>query len=120
MRTVPPGRVTTTHIRASVIAMRMRPGSLFCAGLSATCLLLLAGGCGKDPVASAGSETSSATDGSTGADTDTESGGESETGSAIAPTWYQDIAPLVAGSCGGCHRGGTVSGKQFNCETGLG
>lgn len=109
VRTVAPDRVTTTRIRASVIAMRTWPGLLFSAGLSATCLLLVTGGCGEDPDESAGSETAAATDGSTGADTDTASGGESETGSAIAPTWYQDIAPLVAGSCGGCHRDGGIA-----------
>lgn len=37
------------------------------------------------------------------------------TGSGDAPTWYQDVAPLVAGHCQGCHKRGGIA--PFALET---
>ena len=48
------------------------------------------------------------------------SGDESgETGSELAPTWYQDVAPIVHETCGGCHRdGGIAPFSMDSYETG--
>ncbi len=61
--------------------------------------LMLAVACGDDT----GTSSDSGTTGSeTTGETDTDTG--TDTGTANAPTWYQDIAPLVAGKCSGCHK----------------
>ncbi|MEZ4451589.1 MAG: hypothetical protein R3B09_19110 [Nannocystaceae bacterium] len=74
----------------------------------ATSVALTLSACGKDSEESAASASASASTTETGSDTDT-SGGESETGSALTPTWYQDVAPLVAERCTGCHRDGGIA-----------
>lgn len=72
--------------------------------------LLIAAACGKEEVASASaSATATATESDSGAATDTTDaattdGSESDSGVDAAPTWHQQIAPIVAESCSGCHR----------------
>ena len=54
------------------------------------------------------STTDGATDGeSVGASAPDSDGEDASTGDAVdddAPTWHQDIAPIVAGRCAGCHK----------------
>lgn len=60
-------------------------------------------GCGdgaKDPTQGSATETSSASASSSDGDTD---GAGSTTSAAMPVTWYQDIQPIVAGHCWGCH-----------------
>ena len=77
--------------------------------LAALAALLAAGACKGDDAATAGDATTAAsadtgtTDASTSAGTDT-----ADTADA-APTWYQDIAPLAAAKCGGCHVAGGIA-----------
>jgi len=63
-------------------------------------------GCGDNT-----DDTNASTEGGTGTETASETDGETETdtGVAAAPTWYQDIAPLVAGKCSGCHQPGSIA-----------
>jgi hypothetical protein len=42
------------------------------------------------------------------AETDESDTAESETGEPLGPTWHQDIAPLVAEKCSGCHTDGGI------------
>ncbi len=45
----------------------------------------------------------------TSTESGTDSGTDSDSGEAAAPTWHQDIAPLVAGRCAGCHEAGGIA-----------
>ena len=48
-------------------------------------------------------------------DEDDQSGdGDGDVGE-LGPTWYQDIAPIVAERCGGCHTPGSIG--PFSLET---
>lgn len=66
-------------------------------------------------IACGGDDSSSAaTAGSTGtttmtSDTEATTGTDSETGEALAPTWYQEVAPLIAAKCDGCHIDGGIA-----------
>ena len=40
---------------------------------------------------------------------DANDGDAGETGDALAPTWHQDVAPLVTERCAGCHRSGGIA-----------
>lgn len=51
---------------------------------------------------------------SLGEDT-TDGDGDGDTGEALGPTWHQDIAPMVAERCVGCHRSGGIA--PFSLET---
>ena len=68
------------------------------------------GGDGPDPTsgpATAGTGEGQTTGEITGADT---ADGESSGGnSSVRPNWHQDIAPLVAEHCGGCHVDGGIA-----------
>ena len=73
-------------------------------GLAVMALAL--GGCKEDEPTSDAGETGGETGSATSTSGADESSGGS-TGAAIdpnAPTWYQDIAPMVITKCGGCHR----------------
>ncbi len=73
-----------------------------------TLTLAFAVACGGDD--SGGTEDGTTTDGEeTGTETEGETESESDTGVPAGPTWYQDIAPLVAGKCSGCHRPNSIA-----------
>jgi hypothetical protein len=69
--------------------------------VSAVLLLTACGGSSDEPASTGGSAGSSTTGGSSS--------------SADAPTWYADVAPLVAGHCQGCHREGGIA--PFSLQT---
>lgn len=48
-------------------------------------------------------------------DTQDDTQGESDTGEALRPNWHEDIAPVVHGSCVGCHFDGGIG--PFGLET---
>lgn len=48
-------------------------------------------------------------------DTQTDTQDESDTGEALRPNWHEDIAPVVHGSCVGCHFEGGIA--PFGLET---
>lgn len=76
----------------------------------------LASGCGKDDLSVPGSDKDGAPiDPSvTGSDTDDPYDPKTDNPTG-APTWYQDVAPLVADRCGACHRSGGIA--PFSIET---
>ena len=93
------------------------------AGVLATGLFVL-GGCqdsssaGQDEAdASTGGEDSQ---GSSAAATEADAGSDSSadtedpTGAGDAPTWHQDVAPVVVGRCAGCHRPGGIGPLAFD------
>ncbi len=55
-----------------------------------------------------GSEGDSSSDADTADTADTLDSAD-ETGEPLAPTWHQDVAPLVVGHCGTCHRDGGIA-----------
>lgn len=78
-------------------------------GLAVMALAL--GGCKEDEPTSDAGETGADTGNATSTSGADESSGGS-TGPAVdpnAPTWYQDIAPMVVTKCGGCHREGGIA-----------
>src|SRR4051812_10422561 len=81
--------------------------------LSGTALALA--GCSDGGKAdSTGEATVAGSDGS--GDAPTTAGGDTgDTGPAAAITWHQDIAPIVAQKCGGCHLAGGIA--PFSLET---
>lgn len=75
-------------------------------------LALCAVGCGDDTGDThAGTDATTASGPGTETDSDTEGETEtdSDTGVTAAPTWYQDVAPLVVGKCSGCHQPGSIA-----------
>ncbi|MCB9565891.1 MAG: hypothetical protein H6710_01465 [Myxococcales bacterium] len=60
---------------------------------------------------SGGEDTSAATaaTATTTSGADSEGGTATDTGGALAPTWYQDVAPLVTARCGSCHVDGGIA-----------
>jgi hypothetical protein len=76
------------------------------------CVVVAAFGCKDD-----GGSSTTAADGTTGGEDESAGTADAtaETGVGVAPTWHQDIAPVVAASCGGCHRAGGVA--PFSMET---
>ena len=53
-----------------------------------------------------GADTDDATDDDEG---EGEAGDSTDSGGALAPTWHQDVAPIVAEKCGACHRSGGIA-----------
>jgi len=90
-------------------------------GIAWLCLTgVLAAACGDDgtsadagdgPEPTAGGTTSAgATEGTTGTPTaGTVDGGSEDTGQAVRPNWHEDVAPIVAEHCGGCHVSGGIA-----------
>lgn len=85
----------------------------------------VAAGCGDDGSSaddggSATDATSSATGSATSTDgngTADETAGSDETGAtAMRPNWHEDIAPLVAGHCRGCHKEGGIAFSMATYE----
>lgn len=64
-------------------------------------------GCGGTHDGSSGAAGSSGATGAAGAPAS--AGGSSGASASDAPTWYQDVAPLVAGHCQGCHKEGGIA-----------
>ena len=63
------------------------------------------GSAGETTVASGGSSS----EGPTSSGASASAGETGDTGPAAAVTWHQDIAPIVAQKCGGCHVGGGIA-----------
>ncbi len=55
-----------------------------------------------------GSTSTGDGDGATGADGSSSAGAADDTGPAAIVTWHQDIGPIVAQKCGGCHVSGGI------------
>lgn len=70
---------------------------------------------GSTSVVSTSGETDAATTGTTDVEPST---GAAETSVADAPTWHQDIAPIVVGRCAGCHREGGIAPFSFEAYDG--
>lgn len=70
-------------------------------------------------VACTGTEPSDSTDSqaddTTSGDTTNTGDGDGDTGEPLGPTWHQDIAPMVAERCAGCHREGGIA--PFSLQT---
>ena len=61
-------------------------------------------GCGNSGNVTASASTGdSDSETGTSSDTGTDSDADTDTGDAAAPTWYQEVAPLVAEKCSNCH-----------------
>lgn len=71
--------------------------------------------CKGDPATTDGDSATGTTGGTTTAGAGTTGGTTTDTGAAAAPTWHQDVAPLVAAKCGGCHEDGGIA--PFSLET---
>lgn len=87
------------------------------ASLAGFLFVLPALACGQPPSADdddTEGETAS-DDGTTSDDDGTESDTGTDTGEPLRPNWHEDIAPLVYGSCVGCHFDGGIA--PFSLET---
>lgn len=82
--------------------------------MSALVVMPVVSGCTSEPSDEGQADEASSDTGSETASETTDESGD-ETGDALAPTWHQDIAPIVNATCSGCHRSGGVG--PFSLET---
>ena len=106
------GRLLLVLVRSAQKQFTSRVTRSFDSRLLLSSCFLLVLGCSSEDPATSGGESDSADTSSSG---DGDGDGDGDGGDTLRPNWHEDIAPLVYGSCVGCHFDGGIG--PFSLET---